>query len=66
MPLISQRAYAKQRGVTHEAVGKRTATVGGPIPAHGPRELIDVDEAARALGDDESQPPGSPGASRRG
>src|SRR5262249_45380967 len=35
-PLVSQRAYAKRRGVTHEAVRKRTATVGGPIPVPRP------------------------------
>jgi hypothetical protein len=45
MPLVSQRAYAKRRGVTHEAVRKRTTTVGGPIPVHGARKLIDPAEA---------------------
>jgi hypothetical protein len=43
--LMSQSAYARQRGITHQAVSKRTATVGGPIPVHGPKKLIDPAEA---------------------
>lgn len=43
--LVSQSAYARQRGVSHQAVQKRTVTAGGPIPVHGPKKLIDVAEA---------------------
>jgi hypothetical protein len=45
MALVSQRAYARRRGIDQRAVWKRTRTAGGPIPVHGPRKLIDVDEA---------------------
>jgi hypothetical protein len=33
------------RGISRVAVHKRTVTVGGAIPVHGPRKLIDVAEA---------------------
>jgi hypothetical protein len=45
--LISQREYGRRRGVSGEAVRKRTATMGGPIPVHGPRKRIDDAEADR-------------------
>lgn len=43
--LVTQAEFARRRGVSREAVGKRTVTRGGPIPVHGPRKLIDVAEA---------------------
>jgi hypothetical protein len=43
--LVSQSAYARQRGVSHQAVQKRTTTAGGPIPVHGPKKRIDPAEA---------------------
>jgi hypothetical protein len=43
--LESQSAYARRRGVSHQAVQKRTTTAGGPIPVHGPRKQIDPAEA---------------------
>lgn len=43
--LVTQAEFARRRGVSREAVGKRTTTRGGPIPVHGPRKLIDVAEA---------------------
>jgi len=45
MALVSQRAYARARGLSQMAVWKRTTAAGGPIPTHGPRKLIDPDEA---------------------
>lgn len=45
MALVSQRAYARRRGISQMAVWKRTTVAGGPIPVHGPKKLIDVDEA---------------------
>jgi len=45
MPLVSQASYARHRGVSREAVRQRTVTVGGPIPVHGPRKLLDPAEA---------------------
>ena len=45
MPLVTQATYARRRGVSREAVRQRTTTNGGPIPVHGPRKLIDVEEA---------------------
>src|SRR4029453_8372533 len=45
MALVTQAAYARSRRVSREAVRKRTATAGGPIPVHGPHKLIDVGEA---------------------
>jgi len=45
MPLVSQRAYSRQRGVSQAAVWKRTTAAGGPIPTHGARKLIDPAEA---------------------
>jgi len=47
MALISVRAYARARGVTHQAVRKRTVLAGGPIPVHGPQKQIDPEEADR-------------------
>jgi hypothetical protein len=45
MALMSQRSYAKQRGISQAAVQKRTVGAGGPIPTHGPKKLIDPAEA---------------------
>src|SRR5262245_49835753 len=45
MPLVSQAAYARRRGISRVAVYKRTVGAGGPIPTHGTRKLIDVAEA---------------------
>ena len=45
MALVSQRSYARQRGISQAAVQKRTIAAGGPIPTHGPRKLIDPAEA---------------------
>jgi hypothetical protein len=45
MALVSQRAYAKHRGLSQAAVQKRTVGAGGPIPTHGPRKQIDEGEA---------------------
>jgi hypothetical protein len=45
MALISQREYARRRGLSKTAVLKRTAEHGGPIPTHGPRKQIDEAEA---------------------
>jgi hypothetical protein len=43
--LVSQRQYAKRRGISQAAVWKRTTAAGGPIPTHGPRKLIDPAQA---------------------
>jgi hypothetical protein len=45
MPLATQAEYARHRQISREAVRKRTTTAGSPIPVHGPKRLIDVDEA---------------------
>jgi hypothetical protein len=45
MPLVTQAVYARRRGISREAVRQRTATAGGPIPVHGARKLLDLDEA---------------------
>lgn len=45
MPLVTQADFARHRGVSREAVRKRTTTAGGPIPVHGPQKLIDIAEA---------------------
>jgi hypothetical protein len=45
MALVSQREYARRRRISQTAVWKRTIVAGGPIPVHGPKKLIDVDEA---------------------
>ncbi|HJW69341.1 MAG TPA: hypothetical protein VJ829_08290, partial [Candidatus Binatia bacterium] len=45
MPLVTQAEYARHRHISREAVRKRTVTAGGPIPVHGPKKLIDPDEA---------------------
>jgi hypothetical protein len=45
MPLVTQAEYARHRQISREAVRKRTMTAGGPIPVHGPKRLIDVNEA---------------------
>jgi hypothetical protein len=45
MAFVSQRGYAKRHRLSQAAVWKRTTAAGGPIPTHGPRKLIDVDEA---------------------
>ena len=43
--LVTQAEYARRCGISKQAVNKRTVPQGGPIPLHGPRKLIDVDEA---------------------
>jgi hypothetical protein len=43
--LVSQRAYAKRRGISQAAVWKRTTAAGGPIPVHGPKKQLDPAEA---------------------
>ena len=45
MPLVTQAEYGRRRGISRVAVHKRTVTVGGPIPVHGPKKLIDPAEA---------------------
>jgi len=45
MALITQAEYARLRGVTRQTVQLRTMTRGGPIPVHGPRRMIDPNEA---------------------
>lgn len=57
MPLVSQKDYAKLRGLSRVTIHKRTTTKGGPIPVHGPKKLIDVDEA-NALWDATMSPQG--------
>jgi len=47
MPLISQREYARRRGIDEAAVRKRTVAKGGPIPTHGKAKRIDPEEADR-------------------
>jgi hypothetical protein len=47
MALVSQREYARRRGISLEAVRKRTVKYGGPIPTHGRAQQIDPDEADR-------------------
>ena len=42
---VTQAFYARQRGISREAVRKRTVAAGGPIPVHGPKKLIDPAEA---------------------
>jgi hypothetical protein len=44
---MSQRAYAKARGLSPEGVRKRTTGCGGPIPTHGRAKKIDSEEADR-------------------
>jgi hypothetical protein len=61
MALVSQRAYARHRGVSQNAVWKRTTVAGGPIPTHGARKLIDVAEAD-ALWDTTMSPQGAANA----
>ena len=45
MPRVSVREYARLRGITVEAVRKRTVPMGGPIPVHGREKRIDTAEA---------------------
>ena len=45
MPLVTQAEYGRRRGISRVAVHKRTVTVGGPIPVHGAKKLIDPAEA---------------------
>jgi hypothetical protein len=45
MALVTQAAFARHRGVSREAVRKRTVTAGGPLPVYGPRKLLDLTEA---------------------
>src|SRR5262249_45158490 len=42
---LTQAQYARRRGVSRVSVHRRTVTVGGPIPVHGRRKLINVAEA---------------------
>jgi hypothetical protein len=58
--LVSQQ-YAKRRGISQAAVWKRTTAAGGPIPTHGPRKLIDPDEAD-GLWEPTQSPQGAGGA----
>jgi hypothetical protein len=45
MPLVTQAAYARHRGISPVSVFRRTVKGGGPIPTYGPKKLIDVAEA---------------------
>jgi hypothetical protein len=45
--LVSQRGYARARGVSRSTVYRHTVPGGGPIPVHGPRHWLDPDEADR-------------------
>ena len=56
--LVSQRAYAKRRGISQAAVWKRTTAAGGPIPVHGPKKQLDPAEAD-ALWDATMSPQGA-------
>jgi hypothetical protein len=47
MALMSVREYARRRGITSEAVRKRTILKGGPIPVYGAAKQIDDEEADR-------------------
>jgi hypothetical protein len=47
VPWVTQAEYARRRRVSRVAIHKRTTTAGGPIPVHGPKKLIDVEEAGR-------------------
>lgn len=58
MALVSQREFARHRGVSQNAVWKRTTVAGGPIPVHGPKKLIDVAQAD-ALWDATMSPQGA-------
>jgi hypothetical protein len=62
--LVTQAEFARQRGISREAVRKRTTVAGGPIPVHGPRKLIDVGEAT-ALWDATMSPQGAGNAEAR-
>jgi hypothetical protein len=42
---LTQAEFARRRGISREAVRKRTVTAGGPIPVYGPRKLLDVAQA---------------------
>jgi len=44
---VRQAAYARHRGISREAVRQRTVPAGGPIPVHGPKKLLDIEEADR-------------------
>ena len=44
---VSQREYARQRGVSVQAVNAQTAGRGGPIPTYGAHKQIDPAEADR-------------------
>src|SRR5262245_53751925 len=48
--LLSQAAYGRRRGVSQQAVWKRTITAGGPIPVHGPEETDRRRRGGPALG----------------
>jgi hypothetical protein len=43
--LVSQRAYAKRRGCSQQAVNAQTVDHGGPIPTYGTHKQIDPAEA---------------------
>jgi len=44
---MSQRAYARQRGCSQQAVNAQTVDHGGPIPTYGKHRQIDPAEADR-------------------
>jgi hypothetical protein len=43
--LVTQAEYARMRGISREAVNRRTVTHGGPIPVHGRAKRIDPAQA---------------------
>jgi hypothetical protein len=59
--LVTQADYARRRGISREAVRKRTVAAGGPIPVHGAKKLIDPTEAD-ALWEATKTPQGAAGA----
>jgi hypothetical protein len=61
---VTQAEFARRRGISREAVRKRTVTAGGPIPVYGPRKLLDVVEA-EALWDATMSPQGAGNALAR-
>jgi hypothetical protein len=63
--LVSQRAYAKRRGISQAAVWKRTTAAGGPIPVHGAKKQLDPAEAD-ALWDATMSPNGAANARAAG
>jgi hypothetical protein len=43
--LVSQAEYARMRGISREAVNRRTVTHGGPLPVYGKNKRIDPAQA---------------------